>query len=323
MKKPGNPMDEEARIQALWSLDILDTPGEERFDRLTRLARHVFGVPIALVSFVDEHRQWFKSAQGLDVSETARDVSFCGHAILKDEVFIIPDALEDERFADNPLVLGEPHIRFYAGCPITDMEHHNLGTFCILDHKPRELSRDDIAALKDLAAIAERELAIVKLANMDELTSLANRRGFMALAQHSLDLCSRHDMPATLVFIDLFKFKAINDSHGHQEGDRALVTFSNILRGTCRRVDIIARLGGDEFVVFLPNTTRLTAESYISRLAQSLEKRNREANRGYEIKFSHGIVEFRSEHHESIDDLLAEGDALMYAEKEQDEVEGT
>ncbi len=118
MKAPDIPQDEQARIKALRSLNVLDTPSEERFDRLTRLAKRMFDVPIALVSLVDENRQWFKSCIGLDVSETPRDISFCGHAILGSEVFIIPDTKKDERFTDNPLVLNDPHIRFYAGCPL-------------------------------------------------------------------------------------------------------------------------------------------------------------------------------------------------------------
>ena len=109
MQKPIKPVDEAQRLQALRALSILDTLPEERFDRLTRLAKRLFGVPIALVSLVDDHRQWFKSRQGLEVSETPRDISFCGHAVLGDEIFIVPDASEDERFFDNPLVADDPH----------------------------------------------------------------------------------------------------------------------------------------------------------------------------------------------------------------------
>ena len=319
MKRPGKPVDDEMRLEALRSLDILDTPAEERFDRLTRLARRLFDVPIALVSLVDQDRQWFKSAAGLDVRETDRDLAFCAHAIHGDDVFIVSDARHDERFADNPLVVGPPHIGFYAGCPITDMEQRKMGTFCIIDRRPRELSKEDIEALKDLAAIAERELAMVKLATLDELTNLANRRGFMTLAQNSLDLCSRHDMPAALVFIDLYRFKEINDSHGHMEGDRALVAFADTLIDTCRSADIVARLGGDEFVAFLPNANQRAAEGYIARLDEALAEHNRAADRGYEIQFSSGIVEFHPERHRGIEDLLQAGDALMYESKEQEE----
>ena len=118
MQKPGKPADEAQRLEALRALSILDTLPEERFDRLTRLAKRLFGVPIALVSLVDDHRQWFKSRQGLEVSETPRDISFCGHAVLGDDIFLVTDASKDERFFDNPLVTDDPHIRFYDGCPL-------------------------------------------------------------------------------------------------------------------------------------------------------------------------------------------------------------
>jgi len=117
MKKAPLPVNEEQRLAALRALCILDTPPEERFDRITRLAKKLFEVPIALITLVDAERQWFKSCQGLRVRETPRDISFCGHAILSQEGLVVPDTLLDERFADNPMVLGEAGIRFYAGRP--------------------------------------------------------------------------------------------------------------------------------------------------------------------------------------------------------------
>ena len=127
VKKPGLPPNEQERLLSLRTLGILDTPQEERFDRLTRLARRLFEVPIAVVSLVDEHRQWFKSCDGIDMTETPREISFCGHAILDGEIFVIRDARNDPRFADNPLVTGEPHIRVHAGCPIVSPDGPRLG----------------------------------------------------------------------------------------------------------------------------------------------------------------------------------------------------
>ena len=152
MIKPDNPKNENNRLETLRSLEVLDTQAEERFDRLTRMAKRMFGVPIALVSLVDANRQWFKSCIGLSASETSREISFCGHAILGSEVFIIPDTIKDERFADNPLVLNDPNIRFYAGCPLK-VNGHRLGTLCIIDQAPRNFERGDIDALKDLSLI--------------------------------------------------------------------------------------------------------------------------------------------------------------------------
>ncbi len=314
MKKPDIPRDEQTRLETLRSLDILDTPQEERFDRLTRMAKRMFGVPIALVSLVDETRQWFKSCVGLDASETSREVSFCGHTILDNSVFVIPNTLEDQRFADNPLVVNEPNIRFYAGCPLS-LNGHKLGTLCIIDQKPRSFEKEDIEALRDLGAMVERELAAVQLATLDELTNISNRRGFMMLAQHSLNICARQKIPAALVFMDLDKLKPINDKFGHAEGDHALMAFASQMKNLFRDSDLFARLGGDEFTVLLTNTTKQQAEEVIGRFSRSLKKYNQEAQRGYDVTFSFGIVEFNAEKRPMIDELLADGDSLMYMMK--------
>jgi len=163
MKKPEIPLNEAIRLDALRALNILDTPGEERFDRITRVARRHFNVPIALVSLIDTGRQWFKSRQGLDASETPRDISFCGHAILSNNIFNIPNALKDERFVDNPLVTGPPGIRFYAGAPLHAPGDQRIGTLCIIDDKPREFSSDELTVLRDLADFVEAELERTKL----------------------------------------------------------------------------------------------------------------------------------------------------------------
>ena len=158
MLKPLIPANEIARLQALRDLSLLDTPAEERFDRLTRIAQHILQVPIALVSLIDADRQWFKSRQGLDAQEIHRDISFCGHAILRPDVLVVADAVADQRFADNPLVLGAPSIRFYAGAPLTLSSGECVGTLCVIDRQPRQVTRAQLAALQDLAACVVEEL---------------------------------------------------------------------------------------------------------------------------------------------------------------------
>ncbi len=158
MQSPSLPANEAPRLQALRVRGLLDTPPEERFDRLTRMASRLFDVPIALVSLIDAERQWFKSRQGLDVCETARDVSFCGHAILAADLFVVPDASADARFADNPLVQGAPHIRFYAGAPLSSADGYRLGTLCIIDTRPRVFGDEDRRLLRDLADLVETEI---------------------------------------------------------------------------------------------------------------------------------------------------------------------
>jgi PAS domain S-box-containing protein len=154
------PANETERLQALQRQHILDTPPEAAFDRITRLAAQLFGVPISLVSLVDRDRQWFKSCFGLDLRQTDRQLSFCAHAILSDDVFVVPDATQDERFANNALVTGELGIRFYAGAPLKTRDGFNLGSLCIIDTRPRHFSEQDIANLKDLAALVIDELEL-------------------------------------------------------------------------------------------------------------------------------------------------------------------
>lgn len=315
MVKPDIPENEELRLGNLRSLNILDTAPEEQFDRLTRLAKRVFDVPIALVSLVDENRQWFKSCVGLDVSETSREISFCGHAILGNKTFIIADATKDIRFKDNPLVLNQPNIRFYAGCPLRFPDGTMLGTLCIIDTKPRDLDEDDLQALKDLANMVERELVAVQLATQDELTGILNRRGFIMLAQNSLNLCKRNKINASLIFFDLNKFKPINDNFGHLEGDRALKAVAEQMRETFRDSDLLARLGGDEFVVLLPGSSLQYAREITLRFRSMLEDYNRLANRGYEISFSEGIVQIEHDQNDSLESLISRADSLMYDNK--------
>jgi diguanylate cyclase (GGDEF)-like protein len=315
MITPPLPADEASRLESLRSLNILDTSAEERFDRLTRLAKRLFDVPIALISLVDANRQWFKSCQGLGVSETPREVSFCGHAILDDVVMMIPDALLDERFRDNPLVTDDPKIRFYAGCPLRAPGGSKIGTFCVIDQKPRNLDEGERELLRDLARMAEREIAAVQLATMDELTLLSNRRGFMALSQHSLSLCARLDRPASLLFFDLDGFKSINDRFGHAEGDRALGSFAAVLMKTFRDSDVVGRLGGDEFVVLITNCTTADSKLALDRLNIEVDAFNRDSHRGYEIRFSVGAIDYDPSKYRSLEALLGDADALMYEHK--------
>jgi len=311
LQTPNKPPNEDDRLQALRSLDVLDTPAEERFDQLTRMAKRLFRVPIAVVSLVDANRVWFKSCIGLGGSASSRDDSFCGHTILGDGILVIPDATKDIRFADNPFVLTDPCFRFYAGFPLT-VRGYKLGTLCVIDIEPRNFDAEDVAALKDLAAMVERELTAVQMATVDELTNISNRRGFMTLANKMLHLCARQYIPAALAFFDLDNFKFINDQFGHEEGDRALLTFAEQMMASIRVSDTLARLGGDEFVVLLANTTKPQAEALTERFKQSLIRSNEEGCRGYDLMFSHGIMEFFPDKHADIKDLLTDSDKLMF-----------
>ncbi|HDY7462651.1 TPA: sensor domain-containing diguanylate cyclase [Vibrio vulnificus] len=315
MQTPEKPDNEPQRIADLHSLNILDTAAEERFDRITRIARRLFDVPIALVSLVDEDRQWFKSCFGLDVSETPRDISFCGHAILGADTLIVEDASQDARFADNPLVTGEPHIRFYAGVPLMFEHSSCLGTLCIIDTKPRTLNEEERLDLIDLAKMAERELAATYSASIDDLTQISNRRGFMTLAKKSMAYCEVGDYPYSIAYLDLNGFKPINDQFGHQEGDLALKAFADTMKKSFRESDVFARLGGDEFVVFMSGASRSVAQIAIQRFTEALQRYNQSANRGYDLSFCAGIVSVEPDANISLDELLSQADKAMYQQK--------
>src|ERR1044071_2111856 len=178
----ATPKNEAKRLKVLWQYDVLDTVPEELFDDLTDLAAHICEAPIALISLVDEDRQWFKSKIGVTVSETARDISFCAHAITQQGLFIVPDATQDERFKNNPLVTGPQKIRFYAGAPLVTPDGHALGSLCVMDNQPRTLDADQQEALRVLAhhVVSQlelrrhaRELAAVRKSSGQQRAELA------------------------------------------------------------------------------------------------------------------------------------------------------
>lgn len=159
MKAPLPP-DEAERLRALHEYAILDTPAEKTFDDLTRLATYICRTPMAAISLIDSDRQWFKSKVNISESETSRDIAFCAHAILEPRVFIVPDARADTRFQENPSVTSDANIRFYAGSPLTTSEGYKLGTLCVIDHVPRQLSDGQLAALRALSRQVTTQLEL-------------------------------------------------------------------------------------------------------------------------------------------------------------------
>ncbi|MDZ7276963.1 sensor domain-containing diguanylate cyclase [Pantoea eucrina] len=316
MKAPALPADESSRLTELRELNILNTPDEERFDRLTRLARRMFGVPLALVSLVEEDHLWNKSIAGNGSRTTPRDISFCGHALLQEDVMVVENALADPRFQDNPLALNsESPVIFYAGCPLRTPGGVKVGTLCIVDHQPRAFDDEDKHTLRDLAAMAESELVAFQNATSDELTQITNRRGFMALGQIALNEYQKQQRRASLTFLDLDRFKAINDTLGHREGDRALMDFADAMKMSFCQADLFARLGGDEFVVLFDGLSKADAEAALTRFRAQLQQQTRTLERRYRLQFSSGVVEFDPAHPQSLQQLLADSDAQMYRAK--------
>ncbi len=312
MVEPPFPLDETTRLMSLHSLRILDTAPEQRFDRITRMAQRLFGVEICLISLIDSNRQWFKSKQGLGACETERGISFCGHAILDEKVFLVCDASRDPRFLDNPLVTGNPNIRFYAGCPIRGPHGQRIGTLCLIDSQARTMATEEQETLRDLAAMVEDELMLVSQSTIDDLTKVSNRRGFHNIGRHMLSLCRRVKTPAEVLFFDLDGFKQVNDTLGHETGDAILKRFAKLLTRCFRSADVVARLGGDEFVVLMAGSD-IASDAALERLKTMCAEECPELKS--KIAWSSGRVVFDPKRHTTVESLLSDADAKMYENK--------
>jgi len=268
MLEPVFSSDEPMRLRALRATRQLDAPLEERFERITRLAKRLLGTPIAAISLVDAQRQYFKSIQGLNVSETSRAVSFCGHTILGSEPMVVRDARVDPRFLDNPLVAGEPKIVFYAGCPIRAGDGTNIASLCVIGREVRDVSEEDLRTLRDLAAMAEDELAVdvataaqqalmeevdatKRQAQVDSLTRMWNRGAIFALLGSEISRAKRWGGGVGVIMADIDHFKVVNDTHGHSAGDEVLRQVAKRMLSAIREIDALGRCGGEEFMVVL------------------------------------------------------------------------
>ncbi len=310
MEGARKPDDEIERLAALYALDILDSGTRESIDRVTRMARRIFNVPIALVTFIDDERQWVMSGFG-SPCDLPRSTSFCGYAILSDEVMAVPDTTRDPRFADSPFVDADPSIRFYAGAPLT-LGGYRVGTICVFDEKPRELSDDETELLKDLAGSVESEFASAHRAVVDELTGLYNRRGFHSAGGQLCKLAERNAVPITVFAFDIDDLKTVNDRDGHAAGDALIEGFAGRLRSTFRASDTLARMGGDEFaaLVYGPCDTGVVIERLSGAAGNELEGSDAIP------RFSTGWVTSEPGEATSLRALLEAADKQMYADKQ-------
>ncbi|EKP0299052.1 sensor domain-containing diguanylate cyclase [Aeromonas veronii] len=303
------------RLDALRRLQALDSPTEERFIRITRMARSIFDVPIALISFEDNEHGWAKPCYGLNMHESLPNISFCRNGFLNQNMLVIEDATQDSRYADNPMVIGEPYIRFYAGHSLVITNGLHIGSLCIIDRKPRVFSEKERVLFTDLARTVESELRAVQMATIDELTGITNRRGFILLAERYLQHAFRAKRCLSLLFIDLNHFKSINDRFGHDVGDDALCQAANLINMIFRNADICARLGGDEYVVLLPETSSENFQSIKERVYKSFEEFNRYSGKEYSLSCSIGIVCYDSKSPPDLSLLLRSADEAMYHSK--------
>ncbi|MCT0219765.1 sensor domain-containing diguanylate cyclase [Synechococcus sp. CS-1329] len=284
------PPDEALRLRELQRHQLLDQPGDLHFDRIVKLASAIFDMPIALISLVDHDRQWFLSREGLEVSETPREVAFCAHAITNDEVMVVPDALEDERFSENPLVLSAPGIRFYAGAPLRTKDGHNLGTLCVIDQKPRQFSLEQRQQLRLLADVVMREIEWRHDSSLCPVTGLSNRGALFSVGQRELENARETAEPMALICLDIDNFRQINNRWGHPAGDRVLLDFSGLCRGFLREQDFIARLGDEEIVILLIGQSGAVALQMAERIRDATSRMNGVFSRsGYHLSISGGV----------------------------------
>jgi diguanylate cyclase (GGDEF)-like protein len=294
-------MSEAARLEELRSYKILDSEAEQAYDDIVKLAAFICGTPIAMISLIDEDRQWLKARQGINAMENPRGLAFCSHAIMEPEALMeVPNALEDKRFVNNPFVT-EGGVRFYAGAPLLTASGAALGTVCVVDNIPRKLTDAQAEALKALSrqvvqllalrrANAELQLLIqaqslrqremeamqaqLTLLNeelaeqtlTDALTSLKNRRAFDRLLANEHARALRNRSTLGVLMVDVDHFKAYNDQYGHQAGDQALQAVAKAIQSEARVYDHVARYGGEEFAVILPTTLVADARAVAERI---------------------------------------------------------
>lgn len=286
-------LDEPARLSALRRYDVLDTPAEEPFDKITSLVRSVLKVPISAVSLIDSDRQWFKSRQGLDASETPRSVSFCSHAIQKLEPLVVADAAKDERFSSNPLVLGPPHIRSYAGAPLQTPDGYNIGALCAIDTVPRTFSADQLGILTNFAALVVDELELRRIAERDYLTGALSRRGFSTEIEKAIKRFHRSHDPSMLALMDLDHFKVVNDKFGHPAGDEVLKAVTATCTAQLRETDAFGRLGGEEFGILFTGIDEIGAQAAVEKIRRAIEELIVPLAGGIRITASFGIASLR------------------------------
>lgn len=335
------PADDAERLATLKRYGILDTPTESSYDDLLSIATAICGAPMGTVSLVDAERQWFKARVGVESQQTPRDIAFCAHTILDPgRVFEVNDARADARFHDNPLVTGDPNIRFYAGAPLVASDGHAVGALCVMDSQPHELTASQRAALEALsrqvvalmelraanaelkhhlgerewyereldaraAALRDENTTLSEQSRTDPLTGLANRRAFGEAVRKALS----NSAPFGFAIVDVDRFKEINDGWGHPFGDRALVAVAAALREAVDGSIAIGRIGGEEFGLVLTGCNAALALT----VAENVRARIGAIAMEVPLTASVGVTVRRES--DSATDLYARADAALYEAK--------
>ena len=307
--------EESARLSALRSYRVLDTGREARFDDLTCLTANICETPVSLVSLVDMNQLFFKSAHGIDVRELPYPDFFCGHAIRQREVFVVPDATEDPRFAKHPLVVDSPRVRFYAGAPLVTPQDYALGTLCVIDFVPRQLQAKQLETLRILARQVMCQLELNLQAMRDPLTGLYNRRQLEESLHREILRARRVGGSVGVMAIDVDHFKRVNDTLGHEAGDIALRGIAEELASCVREEDIACRAGGEEFVIILPGTGKTALRSRAEAVRRRIEQAQISAGEGtLKLTVSIGLASFPA-YGDSGRAVLRAADVALYKAK--------
>ena len=312
MQGAGSPDSEASRIATLLSLDILDTPREDRFDRYTRIAARAFEVPIALISLVDGDRQWFKSAVGIDVNEASRENSFCGHAILGDNIFEVRNTRLDPRFRENPMVVGHPRIRFYAGAPLRAPNGHRLGTLCIVDRIPRELSDDQKTMLKNLADMVVREITRerdAKAVSSERVTHTITGAEFFDLLEDD------RDHSVLLFDIDDVLASHDDENSGTSPGE----IFAQLLHDHFPTAQSIAHIGDYHFCVLLGQDGAFDEVKAISLVCSDARRLLCFAEGHHLLSPFVGRMQYDPERYASVDEMLVDAERMFLMHERQAE----
>ncbi len=303
------------RLAALEQLDLLDTPKDEGFERIVRLIKEIFAVDIGLVSLIDAHRQWYKACSGLAADEVPLEDTFCRYVVDREQPIVVQDATRDPRFAHNPAVTGESHVRFYAGVPLKTKGGHVIGTVCAIDRRPRSFSSRDLSVLHELAGVAMDRIELLQSAATDSLTGTLTRRAFRQEADQLLSLALRHQHDLSCIVLDIDHFKSVNDTHGHAAGDQVLHAVTETCKANLRAGDLFGRLGGEEFAILLPHINREEAVAVAEKVRMAIASRPiRGAFGELNVTASFGISAL-SIITRDIETLLAQADAAMYHAK--------
>jgi diguanylate cyclase (GGDEF)-like protein len=306
--------DEAGRLAAVRRYELLDTGPEAQFEKITGLVKAVLGVPMAAVTLVDRDRVWFKSAQGLNLQEAARDSSFCTYTVRTNQPLLIPDMALDERFAANPFVVQPPFIRSYIGVPLHTPDGYNLGSLCAFDLQPRSFTENQIRLMASFADLVVDEAELRLIAKSDFLTGALARRAFIEAMKQAWSRFQDSTEPAALLFFDIDHFKQINDSFGHAAGDRALVAVADCVTAAIGSGGLLGRLGGEEFGILL-KTTAEPAEATAARLNRAIAEQPVPALDGRPVTVSIGVAAL-SPNVTSVEAWLARADAAMYMAKQ-------